>query len=116
MSTNHHVKKKVTAVLSIIFLLPALIQFIIWMLIGIRFPDLSEVDKQTTFLGYFSGIFKNLHVVNWISILFCLVAIILASRSFRKRSLSFRILMLATVLIAIFIIFFDISQLARTAY
>lgn len=116
MSTNSHVKKKVTAVISIIFLLPPLIQFIMWSSISFRFTNLSDVDKQTTFLGYFSGLFKNLHVVNIISIILCLVAIILASRSFQKRLLSLRIMMLVTVLIAIFIILFDISQLVRIAY
>ncbi len=111
MSTNTHVKKKVTAGLSMFFLLPALILFIMWKSIGIRFTDMNQVDQQETFLGYFSGFFRNIHVVNIISIIFCLIAIILASRSFQKRLLSLRFLMLITVLISIFIILFDISQL-----
>jgi hypothetical protein len=111
MSTNSHVKKKVTAALSIVFLLPALILFIMWTSISIRFADMNEVDKQDTFLGYFSGFFKDVHVIDIISIIFCLIAIILASRSFQKRLLSLRFLMLMTVLISIFIILFDISQL-----
>jgi len=111
MSTNAHLKKKVTATLSIVFLLPALVLFLIWISITIRFTDMNEIDKQETFLGYFSGLFKNIHVVNIISIIFCLIAIILASRSFQKRLLSLRFLMLMTVLISIFIILFDISQL-----
>ncbi|HSN07816.1 MAG TPA: hypothetical protein VLS85_02205 [Hanamia sp.] len=111
MSTNSHVKKKVTAALSIVFLLPALILFIMWTSIGIRFADMNEVDKQDTFLGYFSGFFKDIHTIDIVSIIFCLIAIILASRSFQKRLLSLRFLMLITVLISIFIILFDISQL-----
>ena len=111
MSTNSHVKKKVTGALSIVFLLPALILFIMWTSIGIRFSDMSEVDKQDTFLGYFSGFFKDIHIIDIVSIIFCLIAIILASRSFQKRLLSLRFLMLMTVLISIFIILFDISQL-----
>lgn len=111
MSTNSHVKKKVTGALSIVFLLPALILFIMWTSIGIRFSDMNEVDKQDTFLGYFSGFFKDIHIIDIISIIFCLIAIILASRSFQKRLLSLRFLMLMTVLISIFIILFDISQL-----
>lgn len=116
MSTSSHVKKKVTGALSVLFLLPPLIMFIMWTSIGIRFSGMSDVDKQDTFLGYFSGLFKNLHVVNIVSIVFCLVAIVLASRSFQKRLLSLRLIMLITVLVAIFIIIFDISQLVRTAY
>ena len=111
MSTNSHVKKKVTGALSIVFLLPALILFIMWTSIGVRFSDMNEVDKQDTFLGYFSGFFKDIHVIDIISIIFCLIAIVLASRSFQKRLLSLRFLMLMTVLISIFIILFDISQL-----
>ncbi|MDE3183746.1 MAG: hypothetical protein KGM16_10040 [Bacteroidota bacterium] len=111
MSTNSHVKKKVTGALSIVFLLPALILFIMWTSIGIRFSDMNEVDRQDTFLGYFSGFFKDIHIIDIVSIIFCLIAIILASRSFQKRLLSLRFLMLMTVLISIFIILFDISQL-----
>ena len=111
MSTNSHVRKKVTAGLSILFLLPSLILYVMWISIGMRHSDMNLVDKQDTFLGYFSGFFKDMHVVNFISILFCLIAIVLASRSFQKRLLSLRFLMLLTVLISIFIILFDISQL-----
>ena len=116
MSTNSHVKKKVTAALAVIFLLPALIFFIMWTSIGMRFPGLSNVDKQEAFLDYFSGIFSNVHVINVISIVLCLVAIILASRSFQKRLLWLRLLMLITVLICIFIILFNVSQLVTIAY
>jgi len=116
MSTNSHVKKKVTGALSVIFLLPPLIFFLMWSSIGIRFRDISDVDKQEAFLDYFSGVFANVHVVNIISIVCCIIAIILASRSFQKRLLWLRLLMLITVLISIFIILFDISQLVRIAY
>jgi len=111
MSTNTHVKKKVTAALSILFLLPPLILFIIWTSISIRFSDMAEIDKQEAFLGYFSGVFNNIRVVNIISIIFCVIAIILASRSFQKKLLMMRFLMLLAVLLSIFIILFDISQL-----
>jgi hypothetical protein len=111
MSTNSHVKKKVTAIIAIIFLLPPLIGFIMWTSIGMRFSDMNQVDKEETFLEYFSGVFKNIHTIDIISIVFCLVAIVLASRSFQKKLLSLRVIMLLTVLISIFIILFDISQL-----
>jgi hypothetical protein len=116
MSTNNHLKKKVTAVISILFLLPALVMFMIWTSIGIRVPDVSDVDRQETFLNYFSGLFNNIHVVNIVSIILCLISIIFASGSFRKRLLPLRIIMMITVLVAMFIILFDVSQLARKAY
>ena len=113
MSTNHHVKKKVTATLSIIFLLPALVLFIIWSSIGLRFADMNEIDQQETFLSYFSGLFKDIHVIDIISIVFCLIAMVLAAKSFQKRLLALRFVMLLTVLVSLFIILFDISQLLR---
>ena len=116
MSTNSHVKKKVTAVISILFLLPPIVMFMMWTSVGLGSPDMSDVDKQETFLGYFSGLFENIHVVNIVSIILCLVSVIFASRSFQKKLLPLRIIMLITVLVAIFIILFDISQLARKAY
>ena len=100
MSTNHSCKEKGNCGFIIVFLLPALILFIMWTSIGIRFTDMNEIDKQETFLGYFSGFFKDIHVVDIISIIFCIIAIILASRSFQKRLLSLRFLMLMTVLIS----------------
>ena len=111
MSTKSHVPGKITAALSIVFLLPPLILFMMWASIGLRYSDMDTGDKTDTFLGYFGGLFKTLHVINLVSIICCLVAIILASRSFKKHLLSIRVLMLITVLLAIFIILFDIFQL-----
>lgn len=111
MSTKSHVPGKITAALSIVFLLPPLILFMMWASIGLRYSDMDNNNKIDTYLGYFGGIFKNIHVINLISIICCLVAIVLASRSFKKHLLSIRVLMLITVLLAIFIIMFDIFQL-----
>jgi type IV secretory pathway TrbL component len=111
MSTKPHVPGKVRAALSIVFLLPPLIFFMMWISIGLRYSDMNSSEKSDTFLGYFGGLFENLYVINLISIICCMVAIILASRSFKKHLLSIRVLMLITVLFAIFLIMFDIFQL-----
>ncbi|MEO5908302.1 MAG: hypothetical protein ABIR50_03045 [Ginsengibacter sp.] len=111
MSTKSHVPGKITAALSIVFLLPPLILFMMWSSIGLRYSSMENNDKIDTYLGYFGGLIKSIHVVNLISIIFCLVSIVLASRSFKKHLLSIRVLMLITVLLAIFIIMFDIFQL-----
>jgi hypothetical protein len=111
MSTKSHLPGKVTAVLSVVFLLPPLILFIMWSSIGLRNSDMSNSDKIDAFLSYFSGLFKSIHVINLISIVLCLVAIVLASRSFKKHLLSIRVLMLLTVFLAIFLILFNITQL-----
>jgi len=111
MSTKPHVPGKVRAALSIVFLLPPLIFFMMWISIGLRYSDMNSSEKTDTFLGYFGGLFENLYVINLISIICCLVAIVLASRSFKKHLLSIRVLMLITVLVAIFLMMFDIFQL-----
>jgi hypothetical protein len=111
MSTKSHVPGKVAAALSIVFLLPPLIFFMMWISIGLRYSDMNSIEKNDTFLGYFGGLFVNLYVINLISIICCLVAIVLASRSFKKHLLSIRVLMLITVLVAIFLMMFDIFQL-----
>jgi len=111
MSTKSHVPGKVTAALSIVFLVPPLILFIMWTSIGLRYSDMDNSDKIDAFLDYFSGLFKSIHVINVISIALCLVSIVLASKSFKKHLLSIRVLMLITVLVSIFLILFNITQL-----
>jgi hypothetical protein len=111
MSTKSHVPSKITAALAIIFLLPPLVLFIMWSSIGIKYSGLSQGDKMDVYIGYFSGWLKNINTIHIISIVCCLIAIILATRSFKKHLLSIRVLMLITVLVAIFILLFDISQM-----
>jgi hypothetical protein len=111
MSTKSHVPSKITAALAIIFLLPPLVLFIMWSSIGIKYSGLSQGDKTDVYIGYFSGWLKNINTIHIISIVCCLIAIILATRSFKKHLLSIRVLMLITVLVAIFILLFDISQM-----
>ena len=111
MSTNTHVHKVYTAILSVIIVLPPIIFYFMYTSIGWRYSDISQVDKVDTFTGYFPGFLRNINVIHAISIVCCLVAIILAARSFRKRSLSLRITTLIVVLVAIMILFFDFSQM-----
>ena len=111
MSTTSHVSSKWTALFAIIFLIPALIIFIMWSSIGLRFSGISEGEKMDTYMGYFPGWLHNINTIHSISIVCCLVAITLAARSFKKKLLSIRVLMLMTVLVAIFILLFDIYQM-----
>jgi hypothetical protein len=111
MSTKSHVPGKVTAAIAIVFLLPPLIFFMMWSSIGLRYSDLSDSDKADTFLGYFPGFLKNITTIHIISLVCCIIAIILASRSFKKHLISLRLLMLITVLLAIFFILFNFTQM-----
>ncbi|HUZ58937.1 MAG TPA: hypothetical protein VMU83_09155 [Hanamia sp.] len=111
MSTSSHVSRKITAALAILFLLPALVIFIMWSSIGLRYSGLSASDQMDVYTGYFPGWLRDINTIHTISIVCCVVAIILAARSFKKHLLSIRVLMLLTVLAAIFILLFDISQM-----
>jgi hypothetical protein len=82
-----------------------------WSSIGLRFSGLSDTAKMDYYLDYFPQWLQNINIVHTISIISCLAAIMLAARSFKKRLLSIRVLMLMTCLVAIFILLFDIFQM-----
>ncbi len=111
MTTTSHVSSKLNAGIAGLLLLPALIFFIMWSSTGLRENDLNAQEKVSAYLGKFPGFMQNLTVINIISIVCCLLAIIFAARSFRKKSLSIRVLMMLTVFAALFIILFDVYQL-----
>ncbi|MEP6595759.1 MAG: hypothetical protein ABJA71_07415 [Ginsengibacter sp.] len=111
MSTTSHVPSKVTAVFAIVFLLPALLLFIMWSSIGLQGSGLNAAEKISKYLGYFPAFMQNFNTIHLISMVSCLTAIILAARSFRKRLVSVRVLMFLTVIAALFILLFDIYQI-----
>ncbi|MEO6134363.1 MAG: hypothetical protein ABIP35_04360 [Ginsengibacter sp.] len=111
MSTKSHVSSRSTAVISMIVFLPALIIFALWSTIGMRFSGLSRSEQVDYFLDYFPGWLQNMTVLHVLSIVLCVIAITLASRSFRKKLLWVRVTMLMIVFISIFLILFDIYQL-----
>lgn len=109
--TTSLVSRKITAALAIVFLLPALIFFIMWSSIGLRVTGINAQEKISTYVGYFPAWLQNIKTIQIISIVCCVMAIILASRSFSKDWLSVRVPMLLTVVAALFIILFDIYQM-----
>ncbi len=111
MSTKSHVPRRLTAALAIIFLLPPLVFFIMWSSIGLRYSGIDAQEQMDTYLTFFPEWLKNINTIHAISLVCCVIAIILAARSFKKHLLSVRVLMLLTVLAAIFIILFDIYQI-----
>ena len=110
MSTHSHVSSKWTAVLAILFLLPSLIFFVMWSSVGLQ-SGISEGEEIDTYMSYFPGWVRNINMIHAVSIACCIIAITLAARSFRKRLLSVRVLMLVTVLVSIFILLFDLIQM-----
>lgn len=111
MSTKSRVPTKLTAALAILFLLPPLVLFIMWSSIGLRYSGIDAGEKMDTYLTYFPEWLKDINIIHAISFVCCIIAIILAARSFKQRLLLIRVLMLLTVLVAIFIILFDIYQM-----
>ncbi len=111
MTTTSHVSSKATAVIAMVFLLPALIFFIMWSSIGLQASGLNAKEKISSYLEKFPVFMQSLTTINIISIVCCLLAIVFAARSFKKHLLSVRVLMMLTVLVALFIILFDVYQL-----
>ena len=111
MTTKSHVPSKVTAIIAMVFLLPALVLFIMWSSIGLQDSGLNAQEKISIYLAKFPVAMQNLSTIQIISIVCCLLAIVFAARSFRKHLLSIRILMMLTVLVAVFILLFDIFQM-----
>ncbi|MBS1737682.1 MAG: hypothetical protein JSS98_13905 [Bacteroidetes bacterium] len=110
MSTSSHVSRRITAGLAILFLLPSLILFIIYSTIGLSATNISADDKIDRFTSHFPSwaSFSGLQVF---SIICCVIAISLAARSFKKHLLWVRVMMLMVVIVALFIILFNIYQM-----
>ena len=111
MSTKSKVSKKSSAGLSVLFFLPALILFLMWVTLGWRYGFMSEGEKKDNFLSSFPDWMQNFSAIHILSMIFCIVAIYFAAGSFKNNLLSIRILMMVVVMFSIFIILFDIAQL-----
>jgi len=109
MTSTHKVPKKITAILAIVFLLPALYIFGLW--INVFSQDISPVQKVTEFTEHFPSLMSDYKLIMYISMACCLTAIVLAAKSFKQRLLSLRIAMWLTVMIASLIFFLNIFQL-----
>jgi hypothetical protein len=114
MTTRSHSSKRTTAIIALLFLLPALILFILWLSVGVRLGDVGRTEKIQTYLDYFPAAIQNIATLNIISIIFSLVAVIFSAKSFKKQLLSLRVLVLLTCFTAIFIMLFNIFQLTST--
>lgn len=109
MTKTHKAPKKFTAILAIIFLLPALYIFGVW--VNVFRQDITQKQKIVEFTEQFPSIINDYKIIMYLSIACCLVAMILASKSFKQRLLSLRIAMWLTVMAASLILLLDIFQL-----
>lgn len=109
MTSSHKVPKKITAVLAIIFLLPALYIFGLWA--KIFGQDITPAQKIGEFTDHFPSPLNDYKTIMYISITCCLAAMVLAAKSFKQPLLSLRIAMWLTVMIAALIFFLNVFQL-----
>ncbi len=114
MSTSRsHVSRRFTATLAILFFLIPLVLFIAWSSVSLKYGPMSENDQIQTFLNYFPALMQNFKGIHIFSMICCFIAIILASRSVKKKLLSVRVLMFLVMIGSIFLIIFDIAQLIQ---
>lgn len=111
MTKRSRVSRRFTATLAVICFLPPLLFFIAYSAIGVKYGYMSRNDKIATLLEPFPSWMQNYTLMIIISMILSVLAIALASRSYKKKLLSVRVIMLLIVLISIFLILFDISQL-----
>lgn len=109
MTSTHRTPNKITAVFAILFLLPALYIFGHWMKVFGR--DITPAQKIAEFTEQFPIVINDYKLIIFISMGFCLTAMVLAAKSFKQRLLPLRIAMWLTVMIAALIFFVNLFQL-----
>jgi hypothetical protein len=109
MTKTHKAPKKVTAVLAIVFLLPALYIFTVW--INVFNNDITPAQKIVEFTEHFPSFIGNYNFIIYFSMACCLAAMTLAAKSFKQPLLYLRIAMWLTVMLASLIFVVDIFQL-----
>lgn len=111
MTSTHKLPKKITAVLAIIFLLPALYIFAIWIQVLNANAESSQAEKVSIFKSYFPAFIANGNLITYISMVCCIAAMILASKSFKQPIIFLRIMMFITVIAAALMLLLDIFQM-----
>jgi hypothetical protein len=109
MTSTHKVPKKITAILAIVFILPAV--YILGLWINVFGHDITQAQKVEEFTGHFPSFIRDPKLITFISMASCIIAVIFAAKSFKQKLLSLRIAMWLIVMIASLIFFLDIFQL-----
>lgn len=111
MSTKANVSVNSARVLSFVFFGIAFILFITWMIVGWIEGPVSLAQKKAVFLDKFPS-WLSFTAIHILSLVCCIIAIAFASRSFRKKDVMWRVIMMVIVMFSILIILFDVAQLA----
>lgn len=102
-----------SAMLSILVFVPALIISSLSAYIGFKDGGISHANKEDIFSGYFPDWMNNFAILHVLSIVLCIIAMILAAKSFKKPLVWERVLMMLVTMGAIIIILYDIVQLIQ---
>lgn len=110
MSRRAKLTRKKRVVLSVLFLLPPIIMFVAYVIVGIKYSYMSQADKVDTVLGFLPFSLRTTTFFFVVSTIFCLISMIIASKSHKKKSLSSRLKMISIVFVALFLILYNIGQ------
>lgn len=109
---SHSTKtKKKTGTLAVILLIPPLILFLAYAFTGLGGGFMTSTEKQESLLSNLPSWAQHYTLLIVVSIILCLASMILASGSYKRKSVSSRIKMLIVILISIVLLLFDIGQL-----
>ena len=111
MTKTHQQHKKTTAILAIVFLLPALYIFGVWLKVFNFNSDLNQAEKIAAFTGYFPKGLNDIKIITYFSMACCIVAMVLAAKSFKHPLVFLRVAMFITVIAAALIFVVDLSNL-----
>lgn len=109
MTSTHKVPKKITAILAILFILPALYIYGVWMTVA--GDDIAQEQKIEQFTGHFPSFISDNKILSLISIACCIIAMILAAKSFKQPMIFLRITMWLIVMIAFLLLVLNVFQL-----
>ena len=108
MTSTHQVPKKITAILAILFILPPLYIYGVWL--NVAGDDMTQPEKLDRFTSHFPSVIGDNKILALISIACCLIAMVLAAKSFKQPIIFLRVAMWLIVMIASLLLFLNIFQ------
>ena len=111
MAKSRVVSRRVTATLAIVFLIPAMVFFLLWTSVSLKATGISEQVKTAYFMEFFPKWLQDMNLIHIIALSCCVITVLLAARSITKRLLAIRVLMLISILVALSLIVFNLVQI-----
>jgi hypothetical protein len=108
---TNYAKKRINAILALIVLLPALWITGLWIRIMNQDATLTAAARTRSFLEQFPSFVKDTWYPVGINLICSFVALVLAARSFRQRTLAFRILTMIIAMLASLVIILTLSMM-----